>query len=309
MNGKKIVFLGTPQISAFVLEGLVRTGFNVVSVVTKEDKVRSRGNKVEESDVAKTARILGIPCHKPHRINKEHDFLQKEKPDLLLTFAYGQILSEEVLGLGTLRPLNLHASLLPKYRGAAPIQYALRNGDTTTGVTLMEMVKAMDAGDIYAQESLEIDPEDDYTSLSNRLAALALDMAVKYLPLYFEGKLQGKKQEESEATFCPTIKKEEEKLSLMQSPEAFVNAVRSLSQEPGGHLLLDEEPIKIFKARKVSDEKLAPAGTVLLARKKEIHLQLSEGIVALLELQRPGKKRLSASDFNNGNPIEGKVLE
>ncbi len=308
MNGKKIVFLGTPQISAFVLEGLVRNGFNVVSVVTKEDKVRSRGNKVEESDVAKTARILGIPCHKPHRINKEHDFLQEEKPDLLLTFAYGQILSEEVLGLGTLRPLNLHASLLPKYRGAAPIQYALRNGDTTTGVTLMEMVKAMDAGDIYAQESLEIDPEDDYTSLSNRLAALALDMAVKYLPLYFEGKLQGKKQEESEATFCPTIKKEEEKLSLTQSPEAFVNAVRSLSQEPGGHLLLDEEPIKIFKARKVSDEKLAPAGTVLLARKKEIHLQLSEGIVALLELQRPGKKRLSAVDFNNGSHIEGKTF-
>ncbi len=309
MNDLRIAFLGTPEISAHVLKGLVENGMDVCLVVTKEDKIRSRGNKVEESPVAKMARELDIPCFKPHRINKEHDFLIETKPDLLLTFAYGQILSEEVLSLGRLKPLNLHASLLPKYRGAAPIQYALRNGDKTTGVTLMEMVKEMDAGDIYAQEEIDILPEDNYTSLARRLSDLALSMALKYLPLFAKGELMPRKQDEKLVTFCPTIKKEEEKLLLDQSPKSFVNQVRSLSEEPCGHLLLDSEMLKIYRASVHSEEVLAPVGTILKARKKEILLQVSQGIVNLEELQRPGKKRLSASDFNNGNPIEGKVLE
>ena len=308
MTDKKIAFLGTPDISAHVLEGLVRNGMNVVLAVTKEDKVRGRGNKVDEAPVAKMAHSLGIPCFKPHRINKDHDFLKEYQPDLLLTFAYGQILSEEVLGMGKLRPLNLHASLLPKYRGAAPIQYALRNGDRRTGVTLMEMVKAMDAGDIYAQEELDILPEDDYTTLSERLSDLALGMALKYLPLYFEGKLDPRKQEESLVSFCPTIKKEEEKLLLDQTPEAFVNQVRSLSREPGGYLELDGEAIKIFRAEKIDDSVSAPVGTILRAHKKDILLQLGKGVVNLRMLQRPGKKRLSSSDFNNGLKLEGKVM-
>ena len=305
-----IVFMGTPEFAVPCLQKLLDAGYPVTGVFTQPDKPKGRGYKLLPPPVKELALQHHIPVYQPATLKSDEAFaaLQGCAPDLIVVVAYGKLLPERVLELPRYGCINVHASLLPKYRGAAPIQYALRNGDTTTGVTLMEMVKEMDAGDIYAQESLGIDPEDDYTSLSNRLAALALDMAVKYLPLYFDGKLQGRKQVESEATFCPTIKKEEEKLSLTQSPEAFVNAVRSLSQEPGGHLLLDEEPIKIFKARKVSDEKLAPAGTVLLARKKDIHLQLSEGIVALLELQRPGKKRLSAVDFNNGSHIEGKTF-
>ena len=173
----------------------------------------------------------------------------------------------------------------------------------------MEMVKAMDAGDIYAQRELDIDPEDDYTSLSRKLSDLALEMALEDLPLYFENRLTPRKQEEELVTFCPTIKKEEEKLSLEQSPEAFVNQVRSLSQEPGGYLFLKDEILKIYKAKKVSDDKMGPVGTILKAHKKEILLQVEGGIVALLELQRPGKKKLSAIDFNNGKSIEGEVLK
>ena len=309
MDNLKIAFLGTPEISAHVLKGLVENGLDVILAVTKEDKVRGRGNKIEESPVALMAHELSIPCYKPHRINKEHGFLLEAKPDLLLTFAYGQILSEEVLSMGRLKPLNLHASLLPKYRGAAPIQYALRNGDKTTGVTLMEMVKAMDAGDIYAQEELAILPEDNYTTLSRRLSDLALSMAVHSLPLYAEGKLTPKKQDESLVSFCPTIKKEEEKLLLDQSPEGFVNQVRSLSEEPCGYLLLDGEMLKIYRAEVHSTEVLAPVGTILKAHRKEILLQLSKGIVNLSLLQRPGKKRLTAADFNNGSRIQGKVLQ
>lgn len=308
MKDKKIAFLGTPEISAFLLKGLVENGFDVTMAITKEDKVRGRNNKVEESPVAAMARTLGIPCYKPHRLNKDHDFLLQTPVDLLLTFAYGQILSTEVLALGKYTPLNIHASLLPKYRGAAPIQYALRNGDETTGVTLMAMVKEMDAGDIYAQESLPIDPEDDYTTLSRKLAELALRMAVEKLPLFFEGRLGHVPQDSSKVTFCPTIKKEEEHLSLAKGAKAFVDAVRSLSQEPGGYLLLDGENIKVYKAHIVSGDILAPVGTVVKARKKEILLQASDGLVNLDVLQRPGKRAMETADFNNGFQLQGRIL-
>lgn len=300
MTDKRILFLGTPDISAFVLEGLVKVGFNIVGVVTKEDKIRGRNNEIEASPVAKKAVELNIPVFKPHRLNKEHGFIEKLKPDLLLTFAYGQILSDEVLALGTYKPLNLHASLLPKYRGAAPIQYALRNGDNETGVTLMEMAHDLDAGDIYAVKSLPILEEDNYTSLADRLAQCALDLAIESLPLFFEDKLNPIPQDGSLATFCPTIKKEEEKLNLYTDPTTFINQVRSLSYTPGGYLYKENEMLKIYKASYYSDKTDLEVGKLLRPSKKELVLQLEKGQVKILELQRPGKKRMSAIDFLNG---------
>lgn len=307
MDRHKIAFLGTPEISATLLKGMHDKGFDIQLVVTKEDKVRGRNNRVEESPVAQMARALSIPCYKPHRLNKEHEFL-KDGIDLILTFAYGQILSEEVLSLSRYKPLNLHASLLPRYRGAAPIQYALRNGDRKTGITLMEMVKEMDAGDIYAQRELDIAPEDDTTSLAERLSLLALEVVVESLPAYFENRLLPRRQDASLVTFAPSIKKEEEKLILDQSPEAFVNQVRSLSQEPGGYLFLDGEILKVYRCHKLSDDSKGPVGTVLLSRKSTIELQVQGGTVGLDLLQRPGKKKLTASEFNNGLSLQGKVL-
>ena len=141
MANERIIFLGTPEISAKLLEGLIKNNFNIVGVVTKEDKIRGRGNKIEPSPVALVADKYHIPVHKPHRLNTDYQFIEDLKPDLLLTFAYGQIIKEDILTLSRYKPLNLHASILPKYRGAAPIQYALKNGDDITGVSLMEMVK------------------------------------------------------------------------------------------------------------------------------------------------------------------------
>ena len=137
MANERIVFLGTPELAAECLKGLVKANFNIVGVVTKEDKIRGRNNTVEESPVAKVAHEFNLPLHKPHRLNTDVQFLVDLKPDLLLTFAYGQLISDEILALGTYKPLNLHGSLLPKYRGAAPMQYALYNGDKQTGVSLM----------------------------------------------------------------------------------------------------------------------------------------------------------------------------
>ena len=309
MIEKRIVFLGTPEISADLLKGMVEQGFHIVGVVTKEDKVRGRNNKIEESPVAKMARELNIPVHKPHRLNKDFDFIKALEPDLLLTFAYGQLISDEVLALSKEKPLNVHASLLPKYRGAAPIQYALRDGEEKTGVSLMEMVHEMDAGDVYAKEEIAIDEEDNYSSLCEKIQILALDMAKKYLPLYFDNKLEPVKQDESLVTFCPSIKREEEKLDLNLCAEDFVNYVRSLADNVGAYLMLDGEIFKIFKAKKVNSILDHEVGVIVKAYKKELLLQLKDGQVNLLKVQKQGKKVVSNVDFINGNKnVEGKKL-
>lgn len=308
MGKEKIVFLGTPEISAYLLEGLVTNGFNVVGVITKEDKVRGRNNQVEESPVALKAHQLNIPVFKPHRLNKDFAFLPSLDSDLLLTFAYGQLISDEILALPHFKPLNLHASLLPKYRGAAPIQYSLRNGEKETGVTLMEMVHEMDAGDIYGVRKLAIDPKDNYTILANKLAALALEVATTYLPLFFKGEIKPVKQDPNLVSFCPSIKKEEEKLNLAVDPITFVNQVRSLSLTPGGYVLANGEQLKIYEAEALNDSVTAPVGTIIEAHKKNLVIQLGKGQAKILTLQRPGKKMMSAADFNNGVRDFSKVV-
>ncbi len=306
---KRIVFLGTPEISAVCLEGLVKSGRNIVGVVTKEDRPKGRKRRREESPVSLRAKKLGLPLHKPHKLNLDFARVESWHPDLLLTFAYGQILSEKVLSLGKYKPLNLHGSLLPKYRGAAPRQYALLNGEKETGVSLRERVKERDAGDVYARKKIPLSEEDNYTSLCQKRAIAARELAREKLPLYFQGMLIPVKQDSRLATFTHRIKKEDEHLSLDLPPVDFVNHVRALSREPGAFLLLDGQPLKIFQAEAYSDKAEAEKGTIVLSHKKDIILQLAKGQVRLTLLQRPGKKIRSASDFSNGvRDFQGKVL-
>lgn len=310
MDNNRIVFLGTPSMSAFVLKGLVEAGFNIVGVITREDKPQGRKMEMKASKVGEMAESLNIPCFKPHKLNKEYSFLDDLKPDLLLTFAYGQIISETVLAYSKFKPLNLHGSILPKYRGAAPIQYALKDGETESGVSLMEMVKAMDAGDVYAVEKFDISKEDNYTTLCEKMQKTALDIAVKNLPLYFANKLVGVKQDESLVTFCPSIKKEEEHIPLTLSPEGFVNYVRSLALTPGGYLMCGEQILKIYAAEVNDSTSTKEVGTVIKASKKDIVIQVTGGTVKLTLLQKPGKKMMGSQDFNNGtHDFEGTILK
>lgn len=310
MEKERIIFLGTPDISAFVLEGLVKAGFNIVGVVTKEDKPVGRHGVIEESPVSKKAKELSLPVHKPHRLNKDFQFIQDLHPDLLLTFSYGQLISDEILAMSRFKPLNLHGSLLPLYRGASPMQAALFHGDKKTGVSLMEMVHDMDAGDVYATKDIPLTVDDNYTSLCSKMAKAALDLAIDALPKYFKGELKGVPQDPSKATFTHRITKEEEHLDMSVSPLHFVNQVRALSDKPGGYLFFKDEILKIYKALPYSEEEQAPIGTILLAKKKNILLQVKGGVVQLLLLQRPGKKVMSASDFNNGvHDLEGSILK
>jgi methionyl-tRNA formyltransferase len=310
MDNHRIVFLGTPAMSSFVLEGLVKAGFNIVGVITRADKPQGREMKLKPSPVGQKAEELGLKVFKPVKLNKEYMFLDDLKPDLLLTFAYGQIISTTVLAYGHYKPLNLHGSLLPKYRGAAPIQYALLNGEKETGISLMEMVKEMDAGDVYAVEKIAISPDDNYTSLCLKMQEAALKTACTYLPLYFENKLVPVPQDSSLVTFCPSIKKEEEHLMLAKDPVSFSNQVRSLAETPGGYLFWNEQILKIYKAVPYDEKEDGEIGTIVKARKNEILLQVKGGKVNLLMLQKPGKRAMSNIDFNNGTRnFEGTVLK
>ena len=197
--------------------------------------------------------------------------------------------------------MNLHGSLLPKYRGASPIQTALINNEKVTVVTLMEMVKAMDAGRMYAKKEIEIVEDDNATSLFNKVKIAASELVLEALPLYIEGKLPGEKQNEEEVTFCSTIKPEQEKLNLSLTAQEIVGWIRGLSDEPGAYLYLNSLKLKIYKAKVINDLVNHEIGEIVQADKNGLAFQAKDGQIAILELQKEGKKRMDYRSFINGN--------
>ena len=224
-KNKRIVFMGTPEIASIVLEGLIESGFNIVAVVAQEDKPFGRKKVLKEVPTKVIANKYNIPVYQPHKIRLDYEFLKEIKPDLILTCAYGQIVPQGLLDIPSLGSLNLHGSLLPKYRGASPIQQALIHDDKVSGVTLMEMIDKMDAGRMYYKKEVLVDEDDNYTSLYNKIATCALQVAKEGLPLYLEGKLKGEEQNEEDYnrdTKLLSLLFKEKKLSAKQLNEFYV---------------------------------------------------------------------------------------
>ena len=215
--------------------------------------------------------------------------------------AYGQIVPQGLLDIPTLGCINLHGSLLPKYRGAAPIQYALLNNEKETGMTLMRMVKEMDAGEMYDVEKVEISLEDNSTSLFKKMGEAALRLSLRSLPLFLENKLSGVPQDESLVTFAPSIKPEEEKIDLNKTKEEIFGQIRALSDLPGAYLYLGETKLKIYKSQIISEEINGEVGQIVKADKNGLYLQTKNGIIALLDLQKEGRNRMDYKSFVNGN--------
>lgn len=312
MNGKevRILFLGTPDIAAFVLEALILNGYNIIGIVSQEDKERNRKGELIKTPTHECGDKYNIPVYEFDKISKHVNEVKALNPELILTLAYGQIVSEEILNLPKYGCINLHGSLLPKMRGAAPIQRSLYNGDNLTGFTLMEMVKEMDAGRMYAKKEVNISEDDNYTSLLEKMKICARDLILESIDDYVNGKLIGEPQDIKEVTFANKITKEEEKLFINDNCKDFINKVRCLSYTPGGYLILDNEKIKIFKAKYVSNITENELGTIVKYDKNGFFVQLSDGIVSLLEVQKPGKKILNYKDFINGNrDLLGKKFE
>ena len=306
----KLLFMGTPEISAKVLREVINEGYNVIGVIAQPDRPIGRKGELLKVPTKVVAEEHNIPVYQPVKIRKEYEFVKDLKPDIILTVAYGQIVPQGLLDIPPYGCLNLHGSLLPKYRGAAPIQYALINNEQVSGMTLMEMIDKMDAGKMYAKQEVIIDEEDNSTSLFEKMGDAACALVRDALPLYLEGKLPGEEQDENLVTFCPTIKPEQEKLDLQLTTKELFGLIRGLSDAPGAYLYLDDAKLKIYKAKVFSDQVEGKIGEIVKADKGGLILQCKDGQLALLELQKEGKKRMDYKSFINGNQnLKGKILK
>ena len=296
-----LLFMGTPEISAYVFERMILDGYHFVGLVAQPDHPVGRKGIIEKVPTKVIAEKYGIPVFQPIKIRKDFSFMDNLKVDLVITLAYGQIVPQGFLDIPRFGCLNLHGSLLPKLRGASPVQTALINNEKVTGVTLMEMVAAMDAGRMYGKKEVIIDEEDNATSLFKKISEAAKDLVLELLPKYVNGELEGIPQNEEEVTFCSLIKPEQEKLDLSKDILEVYGYIRGLSDEPGAYLYLDNQKLKIFKAKIANDLVTAEVGTIVQADKRGLLLQCQNGQLAILELQKEGKKRMDYKAFINGN--------
>ena len=308
LSDYRIVYMGTPKMSADILEYLIQEGFNIVALIAQEDKPQGRKAILQKVPTKVVAEKYGIPVYQPHRIRKEYEFVRELNPDLILTMAYGQIVPQGLLDIPRLGCLNIHGSILPKYRGAAPIQRAIIDGETKTGVTLMEMVDKMDAGKMYAFEECTIEPNDNYTSLCEKIVECGNRVIKNNLLNYLEGNLKGTEQDENFVTFADKINAEDEKLDLSKTTKLLLNWIRGLSEEPGGYIYVNGLKFKIYKAHQISDNVTKEVGTLTIA--KRVILQLVDGEIELDEVQLEGKKKMDAKSFANGSrQLDGVVAK
>ncbi len=308
----KVVFMGTPVFAVKVLEGLI-DNYQVVGVVSQPDKRVGRKKELVNTPVKECAIKHDILVLQPSNIRKDYDKILELEPDIIITCAYGQIIPKEILSYPRLGCINVHASLLPKLRGGAPIHRAIIEGYDETGITIMYMDERMDTGDIIETRKIDILDSDDLESLQNKLSVLGKELLLDTLPSIISGTNKRIKQNEDEATYAYNISSEEEHLDLSKSSRDVYNQIRGLSPEPGSYLLLDNQVFKIYKAiiseNKFDDKKI---GEVTGLYKTGIGVMCATGEIIFTEVKPFGKKKMSAYSYINGlhdNSLFGKVFK
>jgi methionyl-tRNA formyltransferase len=304
----RIIFMGTAELSCASLEKLAADKpFQIAAVVTQPDKPKGRELKLTPSPVKMLAEKLNLPVLQPLKARDEKFIgeLRELKPDLIVVVAYGQILPQTILDLPAHGCLNVHTSLLPKYRGAAPIQWAIADGNAETGVTIMKMDAGLDTGPILSTRRTPILPADDSQILHDRLARLGAELLVETIPAYVAGKIQPQPQPVEGATYAAKIKKEDGRIDWHSPAEKIWNRLRAFTPWPGTYTFLQVEPkpqlLKIWRAEVV--EKSGQAGEILSADKTGIIVGCGQGALRILELQREGGKRLAVEAFLAGFPL------
>ncbi len=306
----RIIYMGTTSFSAYILEGLINKGYNIVGVVTQIDKVSGRKKKINISEVKALALSKEIDIFQPESIKKDYAFIKEKNPDLIITCAYGQIVPKEVLDIPKITSINVHASLLPKYRGAAPIEYALLNDEKETGISIMEMVSKMDAGDVYLSKSIKIDNKDTRDTLFEKLKVVALNLLLETLPLIIKGNIKKKKQDEAKVSFAPSIKREEEHLDFNNKTRDLYNKIRAFNSIPGAYVLLDGEAFKIYESEEIYKDYIGVNGEIVEASKDKLIVKTSDGALSLLLVQPFSKKVMKIKDYLNGKKdLKGKILK
>ncbi|BFH67858.1 MAG: methionyl-tRNA formyltransferase [Paenibacillus dendritiformis] len=310
----KIVFMGTPDFAVASLRMLIQEGYDIAAVVTQPDRPVGRKRVLTPTPVKAEALQHGLTVWQPEKLRTSDtvEDIRALQPDLIVTAAYGQILPKAVLDIPRLGCINVHGSLLPKYRGGAPIQRSIMNGETVTGVTIMYMAEGMDTGDMISRVEVPIGPDDNAGTMFAKLSEAGADLLRRTLPDIIAGRVEAVPQPHDEATYAPNLKREDERIDWTRPSEQIANQVRGLVPFSGAFTTWNGEVFKVWACRAepaAAGEAEAVPGTVLTAGADGLRVQTGQGVLNLLEVQPAGKKAMPASEFLRGGKMEqGTVL-
>ena len=311
----KIVFMGTPAFAVPSLEMLIAEGYSIAAVVTQPDRPQGRKKVLTPTPVKEAALRHGIPVLQPQRLRSPEAVaeLAEYKPDLIVTAAYGQILPKSVLDMPSLGCLNVHGSLLPAYRGGAPIQRSIINGEAVTGITLMYMAEGLDTGDMIAKAEVPIEEPDTAGTMFEKLSQAGAKLLQQELPRLVKGKVDAEPQDEAKATYAPNLTRDDEKIDWSRSSREIYNQIRGLVPYSGGFTLWNGEVFKVWAAANPSSAQVvsseAQPGTVLGLHEEGIVVKTGDGSLTLLTVQPSGKKAMDAAQFVRGTSLAvGTVL-
>lgn len=302
----RIVFAGTPEFAVASLDELYKKGHDISLVISQMDRPRGRGKKLQSTPVKKKAIELGLDVYQPNNINSEESIkkLKEINPDFLIVVAYGQILRKQVLEIPNIETLNVHASLLPKYRGAAPINWSIINGEKMTGVTIMRVEEGLDTGDMISKISTAIDDEDDAISIHDRLSSLGGELLVATLDDIIEGRAVFTPQNDEESSYAPILSREDGRIDWGTNSIEIFNQVRGLKPWPGTFTHYEDQKIKIHKLMVTDKKSLGEAGEIIQVSNDGIYVNTKDKVVIIEELQFPNKRSMKVSEYLAGNKLD-----
>lgn len=308
----KIVFAGTPDFAVPTLEELFKSGYDIPLVITQKDKPKGRGKKLQYTPVKEKALELGLEIYQPDNINNEESLkiLEEIHPDFLIVVAYGQILKKKVLDIPKIDCINVHASLLPKYRGAAPINWSIINGEKETGVTIMKIEEGLDTGDMISKGIVPILEDDNATSIHDKLSKLGGELLVSTLKDIAEGKAVYTPQNDEESSYAPMLYKDTGKIDWNKSAREIFNHVRGLTPWPGAFTYYNDSQVKVHKVKLSDQNSQGEPGKIIEVSNNGVAVNTSDKIILIEELQFPNKRRMKVMEYLAGNTIDtGTILK
>ena len=305
-----VIFMGTPEFAVPTLQKLHQSGHDIVLVVTQPDKPFGRGKKLKKSEVKETAEQLGLKIFQPDRIKKQEniDVLKSYNPDVIVVVAYGQILSKEILTMPKYGCINVHASLLPELRGAAPLNWAIINGEVKTGITTMQMDVGLDTGDMLLKTEVEINENMNAGELHDILMHKGADLLLETLDKLEKSQLSPQKQDDSLSNYAPMFNNENRKINWNLTAKNIHDLIRGLSPWPAAYFTMGEKTVKVYKSSYTNDDSDYEPGYVIKANNEGISVKAKDGIVILKEIQTPGKKKMSVGAYLRGNEFPEKIV-
>jgi len=305
MKPQKIIFLGTPKFAVPSLEALNQSPHRVLQVITQPDRPKGRGKKIEPPPIKKKAKALGIDIMQPSSINSLEciDRIQSFHPDFLVVVAFGQLLKQPMLSIPSRCVLNVHPSLLPEYRGPAPIQWSIIHGCSQTGISIMKLDEGLDTGDVYQVKNVSIKPDETAGELDDRLSHIGAKLLLNTIEKIIDGSISLTSQNNALATYAPRLSKKDGLIQWQLPTQSIINFIRGMNPWPGAFTFIENKRFKIFRAEKINDANEQTPGMVVDGFPDELWISTGDGILSILEIQNASGKRMPISDYLRGNKI------